>query len=258
MHATTQFLPSFDGAELAVHRLGPVEGGRPLLLLHGLFSSAEINWIKYGTAARLAEAGFACIMPDLRAHGQSAAPHDAAAYPPDVLVRDLVALVGGLGLTDYDLGGFSLGARTALGGVISGGLAPRRLVLGGMGLGGLRGWSGRLDFFLDVIDRFGTIGREDPAYMSQNFLRSTKVDRVAARLLLECLGRGAAVAAARDFAGVTMPTLLVCGTDDHDNGSAQDLASALPDGRYAPIPGNHMTSVTKPELAAAIAGFLRG
>ena len=27
-------------------------------------------------------------MPDWRAHGQSAAPHDPAAYPPNVLVRD--------------------------------------------------------------------------------------------------------------------------------------------------------------------------
>jgi hypothetical protein len=30
-----------------------------------------------------------------------------------------------------------------------------------------------------------------------------------------------------------MPTLCVCGADDHDNGSAQDLAAALPQGTYA-------------------------
>lgn len=255
METTTEFLPGFDGAALAVHRIGE---GRPLLLLHGLFSSAEVNWIKYGTARRLAEAGFACIMPDLRAHGQSAAPHDPASYPREVLARDLAALVSALGLTDYDLGGFSLGARTALRGVIAAGLSPRRLVLGGMGLAGIRGWTGRIDFFLDVIARFGTIPREDPAYMSQNFMRSTKVDLVAARLLLESFLAGAGEAEAEDLSRVTMPALLVCGTEDHDNGSAPDLAAALPDGRYAPIPGNHMSCVTRPELAEAIAGFLRG
>lgn len=256
MDVTTEFLPGFDGARLAVHRLGPVgpASGRPLVLLHGLFSSADVNWIKYGTARRLAEAGFACIMPDLRAHGQSAAPHAPTAYPPDVLVRDLTALVTQLALADYDLAGFSLGARTALKGVIAGGLHPRRLVLGGMGLGGVHGWSGRMDFFLDAIARFGTIERGDPAYMAQNFMRSTKVDLVAARLLLESFRE----AAIDDLAAVTMPTLLVCGTEDHDNGSAEDLAAALPDGRYAPIPGNHMSSVTRPELGEAIAGFLRG
>ena len=248
---TTEFLPGFDGAPLAVHRLGE---GRPLLLLHGLFSNAEVNWIKYGTARRLAEAGFACIMPDLRAHGQSARPHDRAAYPADVLVRDVVALIGQLRLDDYDLAGFSLGSRTSLRGVVTAGLAPRRLVLAGMGLAGVRGWSARIDFYLDVIARYGTIGRDDPAYMAQNFMRSTKVDLVATRLLLESFRESAV----EDFAAVTMPTLLVCGTEDHDNGSAEELAVLLPDAGYAPIPGNHMSSVTKPELAEAIVGFLRG
>jgi len=255
MDATVEFIPGFDGADLAVHRIGQ---GRPLLLLHGLFSSAEVNWIKYGTARRLAEAGFACLMPDLRAHGRSAHPHDPAAYPHDVLVKDLAAVVAALGLVDYDLAGFSLGARTALRGVIAGGLAPRRLVLGGMGLSGIRGWTARIDFFLDVIARFGTIPREDPAYMSQNFMRSTKVDLVAARLLLESFLADAAEAEGEDLSRAAIPTLLVCGTEDDDNGSAEDLAAALPNGRYAPIPGNHMSCVTKPELAEAIAGFLLG
>ncbi len=235
-------------SRLAVHRLG---SGRPVLLLHGLFSSAEVNWIKYGTAAHLAEAGFECIMPDLRAHGQSDAPHEASAYPPDVLVADALALVAELGLTDYDLVGFSLGARTAVQAVIAG-LVPRRLVLGGMGLEGLSGWARRSAHFIDAIDRFGTIERGDPAFVAQAFMKSQKVDRVATRLLLQSV---------RDveldrLTAVTMPTLVVCGADDGDNGSAPDLAAALPDGSYAEIPGNHMSSVTKPEFGAAIAGFL--
>ena len=113
----TTFHPGHGGAQLAVHRLG---AGRPVLLLHGLFSSGHVNWIKYGTAARLAAAGFEAIMPDLRAHGQSEAPHDPEAYPADVLVKDVLALVSGLGLVEYDLVGFSLGSRTAVRGVLAG------------------------------------------------------------------------------------------------------------------------------------------
>jgi hypothetical protein len=45
-------------------------------------------------------------------HGDSAKPHDAAAYPPDVLVDDGLALIVQLGLTDCDLGGYSLGGLT--------------------------------------------------------------------------------------------------------------------------------------------------
>ena len=58
-----------DGVDLAWHELGE---GRPLVLLHGLFSDADTNWLKFGHAAAIAAAGFRVIMPDLRAHGESA------------------------------------------------------------------------------------------------------------------------------------------------------------------------------------------
>ena len=90
----------------------------------------------------LSALGFECLMPDLRVHGQSEAPLDPRAYPQDVLVRDAEALVAHLGLTDFDLVGFSLGSRTAARAVL-GGMKPRRLVLSGMGLEGLAGWTRR-------------------------------------------------------------------------------------------------------------------
>ena len=250
--ATLHHFTAPDGTRLAWHGMGPADG-RPLVLLHGLFSSAEVNWIKYGTAAALAGAGYRLIMPDLRAHGGSEAPHDPAAYPGDVLVADVLALVARLGLADYDLGGFSLGARTAVRSVLAG-LAPRRLILGGMGLSGLSGWARRSAHFIDAIDRFGTIPHGDPAFMAQAFMKSMKVDRVAARLLLQSVDDTPVEA----LAAITMPTLVVCGADDQDNGSAPALAEALPDARYAEIPGNHMSCVTKPDLGAAMVAFLAG
>ena len=54
----------------------------------------------------------------------------------------------------------------------------------------------------------------------------------------------------------TMPTLVVCGGEDDDNGSAAELAAALPDADFAEVPGTHMSSVTKPEFGEAIADFL--
>ncbi|MFS0850717.1 alpha/beta fold hydrolase [Novosphingobium panipatense] len=246
----TTFVEGFGGAKLAVHRTGDV-GGRPLLLLHGLFSSAQVNWIKFGNAAILAGAGFDVIMPDLRAHGESDAPHDPAAYPSDVLVRDLQVVVAELGLSSYDLGGFSLGARTAVRGVLAG-LTPRRLVLGGMGLTGLSGWARRSAHFVDAIDRFGTIERGDKAFVAQAFMKSMKIDRVAARLLLGSVDDTKQEALAQ----IGMPTLCVCGADDQDNGSAPELAAALPSGTYAQVPGNHMSSVTFKDFGRAIANFL--
>ena len=85
----TSQIESFDGTRLAVHRIDAAGGeGRPVLLLHGLFSSAQMNWIKFGHAQALADAGFQVFMPDHRGHGESTAPHDPAHWPADVLVRD--------------------------------------------------------------------------------------------------------------------------------------------------------------------------
>jgi len=246
----SRIVEGFADTKLVVHCMGEASG-RPLVLLHGLFSSAHVNWIKYGNAQILADAGFRIYMPDLRAHGESEAPHDPRAYPEDVLVEDLKSIIAELELKDYDLGGFSLGSRTSARGVLAG-LTPRRLILAGMGLSGLSGWARRSAHFVDAIDRFGSIERGDPAFVAQAFMKTMKIDREAARLLLGSVDD----TAPSELARITMPTLCVCGTDDEDNGKAQELADALPDGRYAETPGNHMSSVTFKEMGRAMAEFL--
>lgn len=237
-----------DGIELAFHELGE---GRAVILLHGLFSDAWMNWIKFGHAERIASEGFRVIMPDLRAHGQSAAPHEAKFYPKGILARDLRELVAHLGLSEFDLGGFSLGGRTTVEGVGEG-LRPRRAILGGVGLEGLRNWEGRKTFFLDAIGGFDSIERGDPHWLSIQFMKSQKVDRRAAALLLESF----ADAFVDWLQAFTMPTLVVCGSEDDDNGSAEELANILPNAVFEEVPGTHMSSVTKPDFGKAIAAFL--
>lgn len=220
-------------------------------MLHGLFSNAQMNWIKFGHAQKLVDAGCEVIMPDLRAHGDSAAPQEPESYPDDVLAKDVAAAVEALGLADFDLVGFSLGARTAARAVI-GGLRPSKLVLSGMGLEGLSGWNNRAAFFIDAIDRFDDIKRGDPAFMTVAFMKTMKVDLVAGRLLLQ------SVADTRpdELAALTMPTMVLCGDQDNDNGSATRLAETLPDAHYVEIPGTHMGSVTEGALGDALVEFL--
>jgi pimeloyl-ACP methyl ester carboxylesterase len=237
-----------DGVDLAYHELGE---GRPVILLHGLFSDADMNWIKFGHAARIAAAGFRVIMPDLRAHGLSGKPHGPEHYPKGILARDLRELIAHLELVEFDLGGFSLGARTTVEGVGEG-LRPRRAILGGAGLEGLRNWKRRKTFFLEAIAMFDTVKRGDPHWLSIQFMKSQKVDRVAAGLLLESF-EDAFMAWLEAF---TMPTLVVCGDQDDDNGSAEELANVLPHAIFEEVPGTHMSSVTRPELGESIARFL--
>jgi len=237
-----------DGVELAYREMGE---GRPVVLVHGLFSDAATNWIKFGAAEAVASRGFRVIMPDLRAHGLSGKPHDTGKYSPGILGRDLEELVTHLGLDEFDLGGFSLGARTTVQ-AIGEGLKPRRAILAGMGLEGLTGWLRRKDFFLDAIDLADTASRGDPHWLAIQFMKTMKIDREAARLLLPTFTD----AKNEWLAAFTMPTLVLCGTEDQDNGSAGKLADALPNAEYVGVPGTHMSSVTKPEFGAALAEFL--
>ncbi len=247
---TIHHFTASDGVKLAYRVIG--EGNpRDILLIHGLFSSAELNWIKFGHVQKLADAGFRVILPDLRAHGDSEAPHGAEHYPDDILARDMEELIAHLGIGAYDLGGFSLGARTTVR-LLMRGAQPDRVILAGMGLEGLAGWSRRRDFFLAAIDAYDTAKRDSPYFMAVSFMKTMKVDRDAMRLLLATFTD----TDPQDLQAIRQPVLVVCGTEDEDNGSAEKLVAALPDATYAPMPGTHMSSVTGPALGEAMAGFL--
>jgi pimeloyl-ACP methyl ester carboxylesterase len=238
----------FDGADLAVAEIGE---GRPIILLHGLFSSGEMNWRKFGAATEIAGAGFRAIMPDFRAHGQSAAPHDLAAYPPDVLALDIEALVAQLGLTDFDLAGYSLGARTVVR-LLTRGMRSGRAILAGMGLEGITGGTRRADFFRRVIDRPDGWPAGSPEAFAAAFMKQNKVDTAAVRLLLDSQQSTPADV----LHTLDTRCLVLCGVDDRDNGSAADLALALPNAALVEIPGNHMSAVTKADFGTAIAAWL--
>lgn len=237
-----------DGLPIAVHVVGE---GRDLVLIHGYFSNAWTNWIRYGHAARLVEAGFRLILPDLRGHGESAKPHDAAAYPPDALTDDNLALVEQMDLTDYDLGGYSLGARTTVR-MLARGATPRRVILAGMGLRGLVRTLDKGGYYKNVLTNLGTFERGTSEWMTEAFLKTTKGDPVAMLNILNTF-----VDTPEDvIARFQQPTEIICGADDQDNGIAQELAETLPNGRYVEIPGNHMNAVTRKELGQAMVDFL--
>lgn len=242
------YFKSHDGLDLAYREMGE---GRPVVLVHGLFSNGWVNWIRYGHAQLLADAGYRVIMPDLRGHGMSAAPHDAGYYPPDVLADDGETLIRHLGLTDYDLGGYSLGGRTVLRMLVRG-ARPRKAILSGMGLEGILDPNKRRDFFRRVLTGLGLHTRGSPAWMAEAFLKTTGGDGLAMLPLLDTF----VATTGEEIEAITIPTLVLSGVDDHDNGSSAELAALLPQGELVEIAGNHMTSVLQPSLGQSILEFL--
>ncbi|MFI6595384.1 alpha/beta fold hydrolase [Nonomuraea sp. NPDC050536] len=238
-----------DGLELTYRETGD---GRPLVLLHG-FTATGMQWLDHGPAAALAERGYRVILPDLRGHGDSARPHDPARYPPDVLTDDGLALIDQLGLDDYDLGGYSLGARIVLRMLVQG-ARPACAIVAGQGLTAVSS---------PVCG--GTYRRVLTALADDDGIEPGSPDAEAAywitrlggdpRALLQVLNSLVATPG-EALRQVETPTLVAVGDQDHDHARAGALAAALPNARYTRVPGDHWTALTSPELATAIKTFL--
>ena len=97
--------------------------GPPIVLLHGYTGTLDRHFLANGIFANLA-ASHRVVAMDLRGHGKSDKPHDAAAYGEE-MARDVVRLLDHLKIPRAHVIGYSLGA------IIAGRLAtmhPDRLI----------------------------------------------------------------------------------------------------------------------------------
>ena len=244
---TRQSFITSDGVSLSYR----IEGeGRPVLMLHGFLANSRFNFIEPGITAQIVAAGFQAIMLDFRGHGASDAPIEASFYPADILAHDAEAFIGHLGLSDYDLVGYSLGARTAVRMLVRG-ARPRRCVLGGMGDSGVIGSMARVAFFEDAINNGEAGAFPQAAKVVQALIARAQMDpQVALNVLRSQIQTEKA-----PLAAIETPILCVSGADDHDNGSAEGLAAFFPNAQAQRINGNHLSAVNV-ELGAAIVRFL--
>lgn len=81
--------------------------GEPVLLIHGLYSSANINWQSTGVFGELAK-DHRVIALDLPGHGRSDKPEKESAYGLTI-IDDIVALLDHLNVRKVHVVGYSLG-----------------------------------------------------------------------------------------------------------------------------------------------------
>jgi pimeloyl-ACP methyl ester carboxylesterase len=220
-------------------------------MIHGFLADGQSNWIAPGIAEAVAALGRQVIMPDLRGHGASAAPTDLAAWPADVMAMDQEAMISHLNLSDYDLVGYSLGARTAVR-VMVRGARPAKAVLGGMGDTGIMEAGARAAMFEDAIRHGEAAADPRSGRVIQAMMESRGLKRDA---MLGVLASFASTSRA-NIAAIEVPTLVVSGARDQDNGSAEALAALLPQGRAVIVNGDHISAVGDPSLAVAITDWL--
>ena len=240
-----------DGFDLAYidHGEGP-----PVLLIHGFASTAFVNWVSPGWIKTLTGAGFRAIAFDHRGHGASTKSYDPAAYVPAAMAGDAAALLDHLGLERAHVMGYSMGARVAAFLALQEPARVATLVFGGLGIGMVDG-VGDWDPIADALVA------PDPAAipsargrMFRAFADQTRSDR---RALAACIATSRELLSKADMARITQPTLVAVGGKDDIGGSAEELATLMPNAESFVIEGrDHMLSVGDRTFKKRVLEFL--
>lgn len=245
-----------DGVNIyyEVHGDGP-----PLILTHG-YSSTSAMW--KGQVEALSK-HHKLILWDMRGHGQSDCPDNAALYSEALTVGDIAALLDEVGANEAIVGGLSLGGYMSLAFYRAhpGRVSALLIIDTGPGFkkdDAREAWNKRA---LDTADRFDREGLEILKSASRE--RSTVNHRDAKGLALAARGmltqRDARVIEV--LGEIKVPSLVVVGADDAPFLAASDyMAAKIPGARKVVIPAaGHAVNIDQPRaFIDAVLPFLDG
>jgi pimeloyl-ACP methyl ester carboxylesterase len=231
-----------------------------ILLVHGFAASRDETWRRLGWLAAFERKSWRVIAMDLRGHGESDKPHEAAAYGRAVLADDLVAVLDHLGVNHADVLGYSMGAHLALGLALRNPDRIDRLILGGVGGRLIDGGGPMAQAKMTMAEAMRT---PDPEAIPDKTLKGFRLfadqegaDRLALAACSEGSGRSVTT---DDFAAIPSPTLIVAGALDDIAGDPQRLADAFPDARSIVLPGcDHFSTTPHALFKASVFDFLEG
>jgi pimeloyl-ACP methyl ester carboxylesterase len=245
------------GLTLAYDDIGGPGEGRPMILMHGFTSNRNENWRRLGWYGALERRRMRAIGLDARGHGESAKPHDPAAYGREAMAGDILNLMDHLGIERAHLLGFSMGSRLALAAALK---APKRfatLTVGGIGekLFEPRTFVGNP--MAEAMEAADIESIKEPMLKS---FRQFADDQGEDRLALAALTRAADAPFAKEELGkLDVPVLVVAGARDELAGDPQPLADVFPDGRAVRVPGvDHFSIIGHALFKASVFDFLDG
>jgi pimeloyl-ACP methyl ester carboxylesterase len=243
---------SANGANLAFDDVGE---GPPVVLVHGFASNRRTNWIAPGWYDALTQAGFRVLALDLRGHGLSSKPYDAAAYDEALMARDVIALLDHLGVAQADYMGYSMGGFIGVSAVAQSPERWARVVLAGIGANYTSATvvdpqeiaDGLLAPSLEFVR--GAVPRQ--------FRRFAEGSGNDLRALAACMLRPRRSLGAAELAHIRNRVLVTTGEKDTISGPPEPLAALFPNGEAALIPGrDHMTAVGDKAYKANVLAFL--
>lgn len=240
-----------DGVEIAYVEEGE---GDVVVLVHGFASNSGVNWLHTGWLKTLAASGRRAVAIDNRGHGASGKPRDPRDYRPAVMAEDIRALLDHLGVARADILGYSMGARIAAFFALAHPDRVRRIVLGGLGMGLVKGVGEAepIAAALEAPDASGIQGEMPKRFRA--FAEQTGGDLEA---LAACMRGSREVLSEGEIAGIEAPVLVAVGSKDDIAGRADALAALIPGAEAFEIEGrDHMQAVGDKTFKAKVVAFL--
>ncbi|MEO5997451.1 MAG: alpha/beta hydrolase [Chitinophagaceae bacterium] len=241
---TNHLFTSFDGVKIYYEVKGT---GSPIVLIHGFIVNGE-TWKKTALYKDLLADGYKVVTLDMRGNGHSDKPHNPEAYEHDAEAKDIMALTKMLGIKKYSVVGYSRGA------IISSRLVLQdpnvtKAVIGGMGTGFTNPEWPRRKMFYRALK-----GDSVPelAAMVKN-VQAAGLDQLA----LAYLQKAQPSSSPQELKRINKPVLVICGSEDEDNGSGSELSKLIPASTFATVPGNHGAAVGTQEFSREVISFLK-
>ena len=236
---------SFDGVQIAYWDMGE---GDPILLLHGFTANSDINWGKSGITENLLNSGRRVIMMDARGHGESGKPHTSYSYWNRAMAQDVGAIAEYLMLYDYDIIGYSMGAKVAIEAALIFSRI-RSLVLAG----------------LHIYDKDWTLSDKERKKKVKNMLDDNPKEKDQYRVFAEKTGGDRIAFAARlegniypefiheDLMKLHLPILIINASREY---SAEEAASFFPNARGVSLRASHITLLRNKNFSNEVLSFL--
>ncbi len=247
-------MPTFssDGLYLAYVDEG---AGDPVLLIHGFASNIRENWVDTQWVSFLTRNGFRAIAIDNRGHGQSAKLYDPAQYTAPLMAEDACCLLDHLRLPRADVMGYSMGARITAFLALAHPDRVRSAIFAGLGGNMVRPMAGTgpIAHALEAASIDDVTNATARTFRA--FAEKTGGDLNA---LAACI-RGSREPITREaVATLTMPVLVVTGSEDVIGGRAEDLAALIPGAEALTVERrDHMRTVGDRVYKDGVLAFLR-
>jgi pimeloyl-ACP methyl ester carboxylesterase len=244
-----------DGIELyyEVHGEGPA-----LLLTHGYSATSQMWRPQIEALAR----EHTLILWDMRGHGRSAAPENAAAYGEAVTTGDMAALLQHLGFERAIVGGLSLGGYMSLAFYADHPEMVDALLIIDTGPG-FKKDSARAAWNETAEQRARAIEDQGAAALEGRSLEQATAEHRNIRGLVHAARYMLTQRTPRVIEllpDVRVPTLVLAGADDTPFLAATDyMAAKIPDARKVVIPGaGHASNLDQPQaFNRAVLDFLK-